>query len=146
VDNRTHVVIIQSVLDQDVATIEMRKKDRYNNVHLQLWVMNTCTVKITFTNPYTTIHPILVLVQLQTVCIKLVLGYYPSYYYTWNPFQCTDRNNIQVSLNINNNYNCKLQEKQSSSSPYNSRRSNGYERQIQIIFREEILMFQIVMN
>lgn len=39
VDNRTHVVIIQSVLDrdiyQDVATIEI-EKDRYNNVHLQI--------------------------------------------------------------------------------------------------------------
>jgi cystathionine beta-lyase family protein involved in aluminum resistance len=39
VDNRTHVVIIQSVLDrevyQDVATIEI-EKDRYNTVHLQI--------------------------------------------------------------------------------------------------------------
>ena len=39
VDNRTHVVIIQSVLDrdvyQDVATIEI-EKDRYNKVHVQV--------------------------------------------------------------------------------------------------------------
>jgi hypothetical protein len=32
--------------------------------------------------------------------------YYPSYYYAWNPFPVYRyRNNIQVSLNINNNYN-----------------------------------------
>src|SRR3970040_1699941 len=39
VENRTHVVIIQSVLDrdvyQDVATIEV-EKDRYNKVHIQV--------------------------------------------------------------------------------------------------------------
>jgi hypothetical protein len=55
VDNRTHVVIIQSVLDrevyQDVATIEIEKTDIIPFIY-KLWVMNTCTVKITFTNPY----------------------------------------------------------------------------------------------
>ena len=39
VEGRTHVVIIQSVLDrdvyQDVATIEI-EKDRYNTIHLQI--------------------------------------------------------------------------------------------------------------
>ena len=39
VENRTHVIIIQSVIDQDlyqdVATIDV-EKDRYNNVHVQI--------------------------------------------------------------------------------------------------------------
>ncbi|MFM2370045.1 MAG: hypothetical protein RL619_2366, partial [Bacteroidota bacterium] len=39
VENRTHVIIIQSILDrdiyQDVATIDV-EKDRYNNVHVQV--------------------------------------------------------------------------------------------------------------
>jgi hypothetical protein len=40
---------------QDVATIEIEKTDIIPFIY-KLWVMNTCTVKITFTNPYTTIH------------------------------------------------------------------------------------------
>jgi hypothetical protein len=56
VNNRTHVVIIQSVLDRDVyqdVAIEIEKTDIIPFIY-KLWVMNTCTVKITFTNPYYT--------------------------------------------------------------------------------------------
>jgi hypothetical protein len=73
------------------------------------------------------------------IIILLCLESFPVYRY---------RNNIQVSLNINNNYNY-----------VNYRRSNqavvfttqdvqmGMKDNIQIIiFREETLMFQIVMN
>jgi hypothetical protein len=63
------------------------------------------------------------------------IGYYPSYYYAWNPFPVYRyRNNIQVSLNINNNYNyVNYRRSNQAVVLYNSRRSNGYERQHPII-------------
>jgi hypothetical protein len=58
-------------------------------------------------------------------------GYYPSYYYAWNPFPVFRyRNNINICLNVNNNYNYVNNRRSSIAIElYSSRRSNGYERQ-----------------
>jgi hypothetical protein len=111
VDNRTHVVIIQSVLDREVyqdVTIEI-EKDRYNTVHLQIvgneymYGQNYIYEPIYYNTPliYNSFGPIIT-----DHVSNWYWDYYPSYYYAWNPFPVYRyRNNIQVSLNINNNYN-----------------------------------------
>jgi hypothetical protein len=57
VENRTHVIIIQSILDndvyQDVATIDVEKTETIKHVQVVGDVL--CTVKIIFTNLYITV-------------------------------------------------------------------------------------------
>jgi cystathionine beta-lyase family protein involved in aluminum resistance len=57
VENRTHVIIIQSILDndvyQDVATIDVEKTETIKYVQVVGDVF--CTVKIIFTNLYITV-------------------------------------------------------------------------------------------
>jgi hypothetical protein len=95
-----------------------------------------CTVKIIFTNLYST--PVIYAsfwTQITVPIINLELGYYPSYYYAWNPFPIFRyRNNINICLNINNNYNyVNYRRSERAVVLYSSRRSNGYEDKIQII-------------
>ncbi|MFB0910602.1 MAG: hypothetical protein QMA99_06605, partial [Flavobacterium sp.] len=138
VDNRTHVVIIQSVLDrdiyQDVATIEI-EKDRYNNVHLQIvgneymYGQNYIYEPIYYNTPV--IYSSFWSNNYRPYVSNWYWDYYPSYYYAWNPFPVYRyRNKIQVSLNTNNNYNyVNYRRSNQAVVLYNSRRSNGYERQ-----------------
>ena len=138
VENRTHVIIIQSIIDndvyQDVATIDV-EKDRNNQIHVQVVgdvfmygqnyiyepvYYNTPLIYASFWSPnYRPYYP------------TWNWGYYPSYYYAWNPFPIfTYRNNINISLNINNNYNyVNYRRSERAIVLHNSRRSNGYERQ-----------------
>jgi hypothetical protein len=70
---------------QDVATIEI-EKDRYNTVHLQIvgneymYGQNYIYEPIYYNTPliYNSFGPIITDRMYQT-------GYYPSYYYAWNP-------------------------------------------------------------
>jgi hypothetical protein len=138
VENRTHVVIIQSVLDrdvyQDVATIEI-EKDRYNKVHLQvvgneyMYGQNYIYEPIYYRTPL--IYASFWSYNYRPYVSNWYWDYYPSYYYAWNPFPVFRyRNNIQVSLNINNNYNyVNYRRSNQAVVLYNSRRSNAYERQ-----------------
>jgi uncharacterized protein YueI len=90
VDNRTHVVIIQSVLDrdvyQDVATIEIERQ--ITRFIYKLWVMNTCTVQTT--NPYI----IELLLYASFWCIitdhmfQTGIGIIIHHTIMWNPFSC----------------------------------------------------------
>jgi len=138
VDNRTHVVIIQSVLDrdvyQDVATIEI-EKDRYNTVHLQvvgneyMYGPNYIYEPVYYRTPV--IYASFWSHNYRPYISNWYWNSYPSYYYAWNPFPVFRyRNNIQVSLNIHNNYNyVNYRRSNQAVVLYNSRRSNGYERQ-----------------
>lgn len=138
VENRTHVVIIQSIIDrdvyQDVATIDI-EKDRNNRIHVQVVgdvfmygqnyiyepvYYNTPLIYASFWSPnYMPYYP------------TWNWGFYPSYYYAWNPFPIFRyRNNININLNINNNYNyVNYRTSQRAMVLHNSRRSNGFERQ-----------------
>lgn len=138
VKNRTHIIVIQSVLDrdlyQDVATIEV-EKDNYNTVHLQivgdsfLYGQNYIYEPVYYNTPliyasfwHSNYHP-----------YTSIWGwnYYPSYYYSWNPFPVFRyRNNIHNCLNSYNTYNYVSNRRSNQAEyMYNSRRSNGYERQ-----------------
>jgi hypothetical protein len=138
VKNRIHVIIIQSVLDryvyQDIATIEI-EKDRDNTVHIQvvgneyMYGQNYIYEPIYYIKPV--IYNSLWSYNYSPYVSNWSWDYYPSYYYTWNPFSVFRyRNNIQIRLNSNNYYNY-VNNKRSEQAVvlYLSRRSNGYERQ-----------------
>src|SRR3970040_67370 len=138
VDYNTHVIIIQSVLDrdvyQDVATIEV-EKDRNNRVHIQvvgneyMYGPNYIYEPDYYRTPL--IYASLWSYNYRPYVSNWYWNFYPSYYYAWNPFPVYRyRNNIQLSLNVYNNYNYVTSRRSNQAVVlYNSRRSNGYERQ-----------------
>ena len=138
VENRTHVIIIQSILDndvyQDVATIDV-EKDRNNQIHVQvvgdvfMYGQNYIYEPVYYSTPV--IYASFWTPNYRPYYPTWNWGYYPSYYYAWNPFPIFRyRNNINISLNINNNYNyVNYRRSERAVVLYSSRRSNGYERQ-----------------
>ena len=138
VENRTHLIIIQSVIDrdvyQDVATIDV-EKDRNNQIHVQvvgdvyMYGQNYIYEPVYYSTPL--IYASFWSVNYSPYYSAWNWGYYPSYYYAWNPFPIFRyRNNINISLNINNNYNyVNYRTSERAIVLHNSRRSNGYERQ-----------------
>ena len=138
VENRTHVIIIQSVLDrdvyQDVATIDV-EKDRYNKIQIQvvgnefMYGQNYIYEPVYYTTP--AIYASFWISNYRPYVSNWYWNNYPSYYYAWNPYPVFRyRNNIHLSVNINNNYNYVNYRRSSQAVVlYNSRRSNGYERQ-----------------
>jgi len=138
VERRTHVIIIQSVLDrdlyQDVATIEV-EKDKYNNVHVQvvgdvyMYGHNYIYEPVYYNTPL--IYASFWNWNYRPYYSSWSWNYYPSYYYSWNPFPVFRyRYNINNCLNSYNQYNYVNYRRSSYAvAIYNSRRSNGYERQ-----------------
>ena len=141
VENRTHVVIIQSVLDrdvyQDVATIEV-EKDRYNQVHIQvvgntyMYGQNYIYEPVYYSTPL--IYASFWISNYRPYYSTWSWNYYPSYYYAWNPYPIFRyRSNVNICLNTYysyNNYNyVNYRTSSYAANIYNSRRSNGYERQ-----------------
>ena len=141
VENRTHVVIIQSVLDrdlyQDVATIEV-EKDNYNQVHVQvvgnayMYGHNYIYEPVYYSTPL--IYASFWLTNYRPYYSSWSWNYYPSYYYAWNPYPVFRyRKNVNFCLNTYysyNNYNYVNHRRSSYAvNIYNSRRSNAYERQ-----------------
>ncbi|NDP27873.1 MAG: hypothetical protein GZ087_10680, partial [Flavobacterium sp.] len=139
-ENRTHVIIIQSVLDrdvyQDVATIEV-EKDYSNDVHIQV-VGNTYLYGENYIyEPEYYYTPVIYASfwrsNYRPYYSTWSWNYYPSYYYAWNPFPVFRyRSNVNICLNTYNynNYNYVSNRRSSIAvNIYNLRRSNGYERQ-----------------
>ena len=138
VEKRTHLIIIQSVLDrdvyQDVATIDVQK-DRNNKIHVQvvgdvfMYGNNYIYEPVYYSTPaiYTSFWSH----NYRPYYSSWTWNYYPSYYYAWNPFPVFRyRNNINICLNSNNNYNyVNYRRNNRAVVLYHSRRSNGYERQ-----------------
>jgi hypothetical protein len=138
VENRTHVVIIQSVIGrdlyQDVATIEI-EKDRYNKVTIQIvgnsfiygqnyiYEPEYCTTPqiyasfwVNFYKPYYS---------------SWTWNYYPTYYYAWNPYPVYRyRQNVYGCVNYYNTYNY-VSYRRCYRAPviYNNYACNTYERQ-----------------
>jgi len=139
VEKRTHIIIIQSVLNrdlyQDVATIEL-EKTRSNKVHIQV-VGNSyfygpnyiyepvyCYTPIIYTDFWMSNY--------RPYYSNWYWNYYPSYYYAWNTYP-TFRYRYNVNICLNNydynNYNYVQHRRSSySSSVYKNYHSNGYER------------------
>ena len=138
VENRTHLIIVQSVLDedvyQDVATIDV-EKDRNNKIHVQvvgdvfMYGENYIYEPVYYNTPI--IYASFWSNNYRPYYSSWNWNYYPSYYYAWNPFPVFRyRNNININLNINNYYNYVNHRRNDRTVVlYNSRRSNGYERQ-----------------
>jgi hypothetical protein len=138
VEGRTHLVVIQSVLNkdvyQDVATIEV-EKDRNNKIQVQ--VVGDVYM---YGNNYI-YEPVYVHVPVfynhfwandyRPYYSSWNWGYYPSYYYAWNPFPLFRyRHNVGLCINMNYQYNYVTYRRcQNAYTAYYDRRGNGYERE-----------------
>ncbi|MEN2413597.1 hypothetical protein [Flavobacterium mesophilum] len=137
VENRTHVVIIQAVLDrdvyQDVATIDV-ERDNYNKVSVQV-VGNTYLYGANYIyEPVYNVVPVIYssfwVTNYRPYCSTFYWGYYPTYYTAWRPYPVYRyRNNINICINANYSYNY-VNYRRSYVAPtiYASRRTYGYER------------------
>ena len=137
VESRTHVVIIQAVLDrdvyQDIATIDV-ERDNYNQVSVQV-VGNSYLYGDNYIyEPVYSIAPVIYtsfwITNYRPYISTWTWGYYPTYYYAWRPYPIYRyRNNINVCINVNNRYNY-VNTRRSYRAPvlYESRRAYGYER------------------
>ena len=138
VENHTHVVIIQSVLNrdvyQDVATIEI-EKDRYNRVQIQvvgntyLYGHNYIFEPVFYRTPY--IYASLWTPYYRPYYSTWTWNYYPTHYYAWNPYPAYRyRYNVSACINTYNNYNY-VNHRRSNNAVriYNSNCSKGYEKQ-----------------
>ena len=137
VESRTHVVIIQAVLDrdvyQDIATIDV-ERDNYNQVNVQV-VGNSYLYGANYIyEPVYSIAPAIYtsfwITNYRPYISSWTWGYYPTYYYAWRPYPIYRyRNNINVCINVNNRYNY-VNTRRSYRAPvlYESRRSYGYEK------------------
>jgi hypothetical protein len=135
VENRTHVIIIQAILDrdlyQDVATIDV-EKDRYNKIHVQvvgdvyMYGQNYIYEPVYHTTP--SIYVSFWASNYRPYCSSWYWNYYPSYYYAWNPYPVYRyRTNVYGCINTYNNYNyVNYRRSQNAIVLYNSRYSNGY--------------------
>ncbi|WP_343694985.1 hypothetical protein [Flavobacterium sp.] len=137
VEDRTHVVIIQAVLDrdvyQDVATIDV-ERDNYNKVSVQV-VGNTYLYGDNYIyEPVYSVVPVIYtsfwVTNYRPYYSTWYWGYYPTYYSAWRPYPVYRyRNNINVCINVHNSYNY-VNTRRSYRAPaiYETRRTYGYER------------------
>ncbi|MCD0471487.1 hypothetical protein [Flavobacterium sp. JAS] len=136
VENRTHVVIIQAVLDrdvyQDVATIDV-ERDNYNRVNVQV-VGNTYLYGDNYIyEPVYSVAPVIYssfwVTNYRPYYSTWGWNVYPTYYAAWRPYPIYRyRNNIDICINVNNRYNY-VNTRRSYVAPvlYQSRRTYGYE-------------------
>lgn len=138
VEDRTHLIIVQAVLErdvfQDVATIEV---ERGNNNQVQVQVVGDVYM---YGNNYI-YEPVYVHSPIIFNSFWLggyhpyhsawYWGYYPTYYYGWNPYPIYRyRRNIYSHINHYHHYNyVNVRNSQRAVTMYGTRRSNGYERQ-----------------
>jgi hypothetical protein len=138
VENRTHVVVIQSIIGrdlyQDVATIEI-EKDRRNNISIQIvgnafiYGQNYIYEPAFFSTPL--IYASFWGSYYQPYYSSWTWNYYPTYYYAWNPYPVYRyRQNVYGCVNYYNTYNY-VSYRRCNRAPaiYNSYSRNGYERQ-----------------
>jgi hypothetical protein len=138
VENGTHLIIVQSVLGrdmfQDVATVEV-ERDRNNNVQVQV-VGDVYMYGSNYIYEPIYIHrPII----FNTFWVRTYRpyfspwfwGYYPNYFYTWNPWPIFRyRNHVNIFVNVNNT--CHYVNHRRSTraiAMHQNRRTNAYEIQ-----------------
>ena len=113
IEGNTHIIVIQSVLGrdtfQDVASIEV-EKDRNNRIQVQvvgdvyMYGQNYIYEPVYSYTPV--IYSSFWVNNYRPYCSTWYWGYYPSYYYAWNPFPIFRyRNNIGLFINVNHHYN-----------------------------------------
>ncbi|RUT69256.1 hypothetical protein D0817_17300 [Flavobacterium cupreum] len=136
VEDRTHVVIIQAVLDrdvyQDIATIDI-ERDNSNKVVVQV-VGNSYLYGDNYIyEPVYNVAPVIYtsfwITNYRPYYSTWGWNYYPTYYTAWRPYPIYRyRRNINVCINVNNHYNY-VNTRRSYRAPalYQTRRSYGYE-------------------
>lgn len=136
VEDRTHVVIIQAVLDrdvyQDIATIDI-ERDNSNKVVVQV-VGNSYLYGDNYIyEPVYSVAPVIYtsfwVTNYRPYYSTWGWNVYPTYYSAWRPYPIYRyRNNVNVCINVNNHYNY-VNTRRSYRAPviYQTRRSYGYE-------------------
>lgn len=136
VEDRTHVVIIQAVLDrdvyQDIATIDI-ERDNSNKVVVQV-VGNSYLYGDNYIyEPVYSVAPVIYtsfwVTNYRPYYSTWGWNVYPTYYAAWRPYPIYRyRNNVNVYINVNNRYNY-VNTRRSYRAPaiYQTRRSYGYE-------------------
>jgi hypothetical protein len=137
VEDRTHVVIIQAVLDrdvfQDIATIDV-ERDNSSKVVVQV-VGNSYLYGDNYIyEPVYSVAPVIYssfwVTNYRPYYSTWGWNYYPTYYTAWSPYPVYRyRNNVNVCINVNNHYNY-VNTRRSYRAPaiYETRRSYGYEK------------------
>ena len=137
VEGNAHIIIIQAVLDkdlfQDIATVEV-ERDGNNNVQVQvvgdvyMYGSNYIYEPVYVHRPviYTTFW----VTNYHPYHSAWYWGYYPSFYYYWNPFPIFRyRNHIALHINYGHTYHYVTTRRCSYAyNAYYGRRANGYER------------------
>lgn len=136
VEDRTHVVIIQAVLDrdvfQDIATIDV-ERDNSNKVVVQVvgnsYIYGDNYIYEPVYNVVPVIYTSFWVTNYRPYYSTWGWNYYPTYYTAWRPYPVYRyRNNINVCINVNNHYNY-VNTRRSYRAPaiYQTRRTYGYE-------------------
>lgn len=138
VEDRTHLIIVQAVLErdvfQDVATIEVEKD---NNDRVQVQVVGDVYM---YGNNYiyepVYVHTPLIYASFwvgnyRPYYSSWYWGYYPTYYYAWNPYPIYRyRRNVGHCINVHNHYNyVNVRRSHRAIVMYSTRRANAYEVQ-----------------
>ena len=137
VEDRTHVVIIQAVLDrdvyQDIATIDV-ERDNYNKVSVQIVGNNYLYGDNYIYEPVYNVAPVIYssfwVTNYRPYYSAWTWNFFPTYYVAWRPYPIYRyRNNINICINVNNRYNY-VNHRRSYRAPviYETRRCYGYER------------------
>lgn len=137
VEDRTHLIIIQSVLNkdvfQDIATIEV-EKDFNNKVQIQV-VGNAYMYGQNYIYEPIYVHHPLIFSLFWTNAYRPYYSpwywnYYPVYYTPWNPYPIFRyRRNVKVYINHQNHYNyVTIRRSERAVNLYGTRRTDGYER------------------
>ena len=138
VEDRTHLIIVQAVLErdvfQDVATIEVEKD---NNDRVQVQVVGDVYM---YGNNYI-YEPVYVHTPIIFTSFWLgsyhpyysswYWGYYPTYYHFWNPYPVYRyRRNIGIHINHHHHYNyVNVRRSHRAIAMHGTRRANAYEVQ-----------------
>ena len=137
VEGNVHLVVVQAVLEkdvfQDVATIEV-ELDSNNRVQVQvvgdvyMYGTNYIYEPVYVHTPV--IYNTFWVGNYRPYYSSWYWGYYPSYYYYWNPFPIFRyRNHIHVHINFGHSYHYVSHRRCASVyNNYYGRRGNGYER------------------
>ena len=137
VEGRMHLIIIQAVLEkdvfQDVATIDV-DRDNNNNVQVQvvgdvyMYGQNYIYEPVYVSRPI--IYDTFWIASYRPYYSPWYYGYYPAYFNYWNPYPIFRyRRNVNVYINVDNNYNyVNYRRNERAVALYSDRRRNGYER------------------
>lgn len=156
VEGNTHLIAIQAILEkdvfQDVATIEV-EKGLNNKMQVQV-VGDVYMYGSNYIYEPVYVHSPILLSYFWTPNYRIYhsrwnWGFYPRFYYFWRPFPIYSyHRNVHHWINYNNHYNyVNVRRSSAAIVLHRNVRANSYEiRNPERFFKEEIQVFQIVMN